>query len=327
MSLLLELFGQLNEEMVASADALEAQSKLKQELDFEDENFINISSKTFKVLVPAVQRYSTVERINRINGFERDRNMKGSSMGGFHYKTANVLIKPSEVQGRGAPGLDNEDIFVEHINEFASTDHPITVKFGKVIIKDVVKAIPTGTQTKEYKKTDAVLAQRGGSSYKVSIKKDNADFWESADKRYKELMKELIDEIRSDKHSRVKLEPVEGKKDIYKMYDKKTGKPIAALIKKIEDISEVNDIVFGTDEVNAVIVRTFDSSDFTYNDETRTLDIGVSEVIRNLDDLKRYDKWPVLRIRHDITRDATYGLRPIIYTERAAYTRGAIELE
>ena len=140
-------------------------------------------------------------------------------------------------------------------------------------------------------------------------------------------MKELIDEIKSDKHSKVRLEPIEGKKDLYKMYDKNTGKLIPALVKRIDDISEVNDVVFGTDEVDAVIVRTFDPSDFVYDEKTKTLDVGVSEVIRTLEDLKKYNKWPILRIRHDADRVATYGLRPIIYTERAAYTRRAVELD
>jgi hypothetical protein len=76
--------------------------------------------------------------------------------------------------------------------------------------------------------------------------------------------------------------------------------------------------VFGTDNPKTVVVKeTFDEGDFSLSGTTLT--VTVHDLLTDLKDIEGSKYEPILVIRHDSTRTATYGLRPIVYNKDFAY--------
>ena len=69
---------------------------LKKELGFTDDNFVKQSSVTYKLLVPRADRLDIATKIDKIEDFEFDPNLKGSSIGGIKYKNAKFLCFSSK---------------------------------------------------------------------------------------------------------------------------------------------------------------------------------------------------------------------------------------
>ena len=314
---------QLNEQY--SSDAEEMISILKKKMGFKDEDFKRVSNSRFKVLVPSRERYSIRELMSELDGFKVDTSIKGSSMGGVRYKSAIALIKPKEKQGRSSAGLGNEDFFINNINQLIADISPVDVYLNDYKVTNVKKALGVGTKISTYKKTDVVFKRESEEDFNISLKKDNAEIWESADARYKKLVKEFVDEINSGKNPDIYFEKYvdktgKAKPNIYKMFDVATNKPVSGVIKKIDDVDEVKQIVWGGDEVDVVLVRTFISSDFKIKEDG--LHIKVTELVFDLSDLKKYDLWPYLKIRHDVTRNKTFGIRPVVMTHKSIFKNG-----
>ena len=73
-----------------------------------------------------------------------------------------------------------------------------------------------------------------------------------------------------------------------------------------------------TDNPKTIVVKeTFDDSDFSLSGNTLT--ITVHGLLTDLKDIEGTPYEPVLVIRHDSTRTATSGLRPIVYTKEKVY--------
>lgn len=306
-------------------DAQDMIDIIKNKMGYSDEKFKQVSGSRFKVLVPADDRYTIRDELGEFPGFEIDTSIRGSSMGGVRYKSAVALIKPESKQGRASAGLDNEDILENKINEICSPANPVDVWLNNHKVTNVIKARGVGTQTHLYKKTDIVLERKGEKDFNISIKKDNAEIWESADSRYKKIVNDFVDEVKSGKHPKIEFrshtdKTGREKPGIYKMYSTESGNPISGITKRIGDIKEVKDIVWGGDEVDVVLVRTFSPKDFMVDEEG--LHIMCTELVWDVSDLEKFALWPMLKIRHDVTRDKTYGLRPVIMTERSIYKKG-----
>jgi len=92
MNLFEMLICELKEDITLINDAEEMKTLIKRELKLDDLHFKSINSRRLKLLVSAMDRQSTIDKIRDINGFEYDPDMKGSSIGGFHYKKATLLI-------------------------------------------------------------------------------------------------------------------------------------------------------------------------------------------------------------------------------------------
>ena len=66
-----------------------------------------------------------------------------------------------------------------------------------------------------------------------------------------------------------------------------------------------------------MIKHTFQPSDFTFDNGTLTIKAGI--IFTDLKDIEGTDYEPILIVRHDVTRTATKGLRPIVYNKNHAY--------
>ncbi len=312
--------------MTEQTDAEEGLEILKSKLDLPDDKYLRKSGVEYRVLVPRNQRSEYITKMDAIDGFEYDGSMSGSSIGGVRYKGARFLIKPEGLQGRNAPGLDNEDILVNNIKKYLDEGAENVIFKGEnkdYVCKDVVGVRDVGLDVAGGKKADIIIDGEN-ETYPISVKKLNAGFWESADRRYKSVLMNLLDKINDGEVPPLGLRPyldVQGneKKGIFVMYDTNTDKKISGVIVTDLPDKEENSIIFGSD--NAVVIYG------TYTDNSfklvgKDLIVTVGKILTDMGDVEEYNLEPVLNIRHDSTRQGQRGLRSIVEPEILVYKGG-----
>ena len=289
-SLISELVNENFTVMNEQTDAEEGLEILKKELDLSDDKYLRQSGTTYKVLVPRPERKNYVELIDKIDGFEYDGSMPGSSMGGIRYKGARFLVKPVGRQGRSAPGLDNEDVLVNNVRKYLDEGAKNVIFKGEnknYVCRNITSIDDVGYDVASGKKADVIL--RGETEdYPISIKKLNAGFWESADRRYKSVLMNLLDKINDGEVPPLGLRPyldVQGneKEGIFVMYDTNTNKKISGVIVTDLPDREESSIIFGSDNV-VVIYGTYLDSSFKL--EGDDLIVKVGKILENLDDVE-----------------------------------------
>lgn len=302
---------------------------LKDKLGLTDENFQKISNNRYKLLVPASERIKYIKDIQAIEGFDYNPNIKGSSLGAITYKKSVFLIKPSGVQGRASAGTENEDVLENEIKKYLELGVKNIIFKGSnktYTIPNVTGITGVGYDVAGGKKADIVITGAAGN-YPISIKKDNAGFWESADTRYKELMNKLVAKIKNgDFGPELIFKPFidklgNEKQGINIMYNDTTDTKVSGVL--ITDLpnKEEESIIFGSDKA-VVIYRTYTENDF--NQQGDNLIITVSKIIENLQDVEEFDLEPILNIRHDSTRSATGGLRATVQPKNLLYKDNAV---
>ena len=332
ITLLESLISDLTEEkfklkvMTEQTDAEEGLEILKSKLDLPDEKYLRKSGVEYRVLVPRNQRSEYINKMDAIEGFEYDGSMSGSSIGGVRYKGARFLIKPEGLQGRNAPGLDNEDILVNNIKKYLDEGAENVIFKGEnkdYVCKDVVGVRDVGLDVAGGKKADIIIDGEN-ETYPISVKKLNAGFGESADRRYKSVLMNLLDKINDGEVPPLGLRPyldVQGneKKGIFVMYDTNTDKKISGVIVTDLPDKEENSIIFGSD--NAVVIYgTYTDNSFKL--QGKDLIVTVGKILTDMGDVEEYNLEPVLNIRHDSTRQGQRGLRSIVEPEILVYKGG-----
>jgi len=322
----INLFNSLIEGMLKEDDMYNAIQILKSKIGFGDENFAKISSKKYKILVPRTERFDYIEKISKLKDFNFDPNAPGSSTGAIKYKTVTFVVKPDNSQGRSSAGTGNEDIIVDELNKYLE-DGPKTIKFKgenkTYTVKNINKVESVGYDTQGGKKADIIL--KGKKDYPISIKKDNAGFWESSDSRYRELVNALFTKIQNGGFApQLTFKPFldklgNKKKGIYTMYNKETKSKVSGVIVLDLPESEEELIIFGSDN-SVVIYKTYSPQDFTLKGDT--IYVEVSKVLENMVDIEEYDLEPLLNIRHDSTRNITGGLRATVVPKKQVYPKG-----
>ena len=311
-----------------ATDAEEGIEILKAKFDLKDEDFIKKSSITYKLIVPRAERYEYAQKIDDIEEFEYNPNMPGSSIGGINYKGAKFLIKPSGVQGRASAGTENEDILVNELRKYLE-DGPKNVVFvganRNYSTNNIKEVLDVGYDTSSGKKADVVL--KGDKDYPISIKKDNAGFWESSDTRYKDVVNKLSEKIKNrDFAPQLIFKPFvdklgNEKEGINIMYNEETNTKVSGVIVTDLPSKDEDSIIFGSDGA-VVIYKTYTPKDFS--EEGDTIKVEVSKIIENIEDVEAFNLEPVLNIRHDSTRRATGGLRATVQPEILLYRDGKV---
>lgn len=255
-------------------------------------NLKKLSSKRIGILTDD-NRVDVLEDIaSKLIGAQYDSTPKSdSSAGRVNYNTVTILAKPASRQGTASAGISNEYTFLSGINSFTENG-PVNVVItdGKKTFKVMgcTGSEPVGTDTAGRKKADVVLNDIKNNTYPISIKKANAQIWESADSYFSaeatEIIKRAVDNGES--------ELVQSGK-VYKI------KPNLA-VEATRD--EKRDVIFGSDiERNgAIITANFSKKSFKFNDETLT--ITVDHLATKLSDIKNTDKDVFFLIRNDRTR-------------------------
>jgi len=299
---------------------------LKDKFELKDEDFKKVSNKRYKVLVPRAERFDYAQKMDALEDFTFDPNSKGSSMGAILYKDAFFLLKPSGAQGRASAGTENEDVLSNELRKYLE-DGPKNVVFigsnKNYATKGIKEVFDVGYDVAGGKKADVVL--KGDKDYPISIKKDNAGFWESSDTRYKDVVKKLSEKIKKgDFAPKLTFKPFTDKlgnkkEGINIMYNEETNTKVTGVIVTDLPSKDEKSIIFGSDDA-VVIYRTYSPKDFSL--EGDTINVEVSKIIEDLNDVEEFNAEPVLNIRHDSTRKATGGLRATVQPENLLYRNG-----
>ena len=309
-------------------DAEEGMEVLKDKFEFEDKDFKKVSGTRYKVLVPRSERFDYAQKMDALEDFKFDPNSKGSSMGAVLYKDAVFLLKPSNAQGRASAGTENEDILENELKKYLE-DGPKNVVFvgsnKNYVTRGIKNVVGVGYDVAGGKKADVVL--EGDKNYPISIKKDNAGFWESSDTRYKDVVAKLSEKIkRGDFSPELTFKPFKDKlgnqkEGINIMYNEDTDRKVTGVIVTDLPSKDEESIIFGSDDA-VVIYRTYTSKDFSL--EGDTVKVEVSKIIEDMRDVEEFNAEPVLNIRHDSTRKATGGLRATVQPENLLYRNGSL---
>lgn len=260
------------------------------------DKFKDKSRTNFQVLVDGINRVDLLKQIESLFsaiGAKYDPNKGSSSVGAVVIGKFSIGAAPLSKQGKRSAGLDNEDTLIAQLNNMLR-DGPLHVEFvagGKSFrVEDVKHAEEVGRDTSGRKKSDVNLITMSGTKVPLSLKKDNAEMWESADSYYSKKAKDIIDaQVRLGK---VKLEGTATKK-------------ISPNIAVKASIQETTDVVFGSDIIQnngAVLYKTFSSSDFKVDDAGETIIVTVSEIYRTVAEVERGKQAVYFLIRNDSSR-------------------------
>lgn len=259
------------------------------------------SAKTVSVYVPAAARIDTIEQmVDKLPDAYWDREFSNSSIGAVRYKGGTIRVRPKGKAGKASAGLGNEESFINNINraiEEAGQPINITFKGGNGVtwrLTGVKNAKGVGADTAGRKKADVVLDTAEGPKG-VSLKKGNAEYWESADTYFGAEADRIIDYLV--KRGDLELIPLEKKNSAGKQFVK-----LSREVASEATHAEVMDIVFGSDlqgQDGAIIKQTFMTDDFILNGGEMTVNCKV--VIVEKDDIPR-DQWVYFLIRNDSSR-------------------------
>jgi len=233
-----------------------------------------------------------------------------------------ILAKPASRQGKGSAGLDNEDKLVNeinnHIDDGWGSIKVIFIGSGKKIeINDVKKAQSVGADTAGRKKSDVNLITSSGE-FPISIKKTNAEYWESADRIWGSKAKAAIDFL--SKNGDIKL--VVEQSGIYSFGNNVTGIGIPATQ------SEKTDFVFGSDLLGKGIVvkQTFSASTFRWDESTGSLTVMCNKIFKTLSDVSSSSEDVYLFIRKDRTRRNPYPGMRVLAAYKSRVTSGSVKV-
>jgi hypothetical protein len=281
-------------EETSSLQAEDLKDKITQVLGHN--NFKDKSRTFFQVLVDGVNRIDLLRQIESLFssiGAKYEPNKGSSSVGAVVVGKYSIGAAPLSKQGKRSAGLDNEDTLISQLNTLLR-DGPLHVEFvggGKIFRVENVKQVKeVGRDTSGRKKSDVNLITMGGTSIPVSLKKDNAEMWESADSYYSIKAKKIIDDQVN--LGKAKLEGASIKKIIPNIAVKAT-------------IQETNDVVFGSDIIRdngAVLYKTYSSSDFSIDESGETIIVKVSEIYRTVAEVEKGKQSVYFLIRNDSSR-------------------------
>jgi len=254
-------------------------------------NVIKKSSTRFIILTND-NRVSVLENIkSKIPNSIYDRSPSStSSVGQVKVDSFIIIAKPARRQGSASAGVENEKILVDTINNLITTG-PVNVVFiapnKKYSILGCTAAVSVGADTANRKKADVVLIDSKKKEYSISIKKDNAETWESADTYFNKEAKYIIEKAVS-----------QGITSLVSRGSYFTLDPNIAV--RATD-KEKQAVVFGSDigDTGAIISKSFSASSFKIDGDTLTVEC--SNIITKLSEVTG-DKDVFFLMRNDSTR-------------------------
>lgn len=292
-------FSQFISERPASITPADAIEPALEKLGYADIRRDN--NNTISLYVPLQQRMAAIKNIvAELPDARYDPNMAGSSIGGIYFAGGRIRIRPAGGGGEKSAGIQNEQHLIDTINRFVEQVGPLILTFTgdnkrNITVENVTSAVGAGKDTAGRKKSD-VNIMSNGRVLPVSIKKSNAEYWESADTLFGEQADRIVDALVGKDEVKLtsigKLTP-DGR-------EKVSIKPEIA-IKATDDQSL--DIVFGSDILvggGGVVKETFNDEHYTLKDNhlTVTADLVIAKPEDIPDNMKVY-----FLIRNDSSRN------------------------
>jgi hypothetical protein len=235
-----------------------------------------------------------------------------SSLGGIVFADSplKIVVKDEGKQGEKSAGVANEleiaAMIQSVIQKYGSADVTFIDSEGhKLIIENAIRVETTGKDVGERKKADVVIYSET-SRLPVSIKKLNAEMWESADSLIGKRAREIIDKLIAEGHI-----------ELIKIGERRDGSPVYQLSKEVvmePTEEEAMKAIFGTDinPEGGVVIQTFQPEHFKQDGNKVT--VQAHAVITNKNEIP--DSHVLLWIlRNDSTRNSKSlgyaGIRPL----------------
>jgi len=207
---------------------------------------------------------------------------KLGSLGGimFDGSPIGIGVKDTAVQGAGSSGKLNEEnlrsMLQILIQEYGSVNVTFVDKRGKKIgIKNCNSVEDASMNVQGRQKADLVLSSTTGKSLPISLKKVDADMWESADSLFGKRAREILMKLQKEGSIQIqKLKDADG--EYYRLPKEIVVEPTP---------EEAMDAVFGADLLNkgAVVVQTF--KDEHFRQEDNNLIIQCEYIITSKEDI------------------------------------------
>lgn len=205
------------------------------------------------------------------------------TLGGITFEGSPVaiLIKDSGNQGDQSAGVGNEIELASFIQSVIEKYGSATVSFvdptgKKMTIKDCTTVDIAGRDTSQRKKADVVLKSAKGGSLPISIKKLNADMWESADSLFGPKAKTILEKLQ--REGAVQLTQLKDDKGrIYYRLNKEI------VVEPTEE--EAMNAIFGSDlnPKGGVVIQTFKPEH--YRQEGNQITVECHAVITNKEEI------------------------------------------
>jgi len=308
----------LNE--VLSSEAQKSIDILKQNFDLKDDNFLEMTSTSYKVLMDNSERRDFLKKAAQLDDFEFE--LKGASVGRLKYqpegqsKPIYIYAKPANVQGLGSAGKQNEANFIDNINAKieqagGSLDILITAPNSSPLLTKNVTEVVDSSKTGAGKgdKSDAQFISNGKIVQNISLKQAEGFRWASvkSDPEFSPfidifLKKALAGDIKGLKLKR--NTEVAGEK--YLMFNDE-GERVTIVI--IDDFPEGFEerVVFGPETPKTVVVGgTFSKDDSDFILKNNVLEVKADGIYRTLDDVEKTGQEPVFLIAQHAKM--SYGL-------------------
>ena len=308
----------LNE--VLSSEAQKSIDILKQNFDLKDDNFLEMTSTSYKVLMDNSERRDFLKKAAQLDDFEFE--LKGASVGRLKYQPEGqsrpiyIYAKPSNVQGLGSAGKQNEANFIDNINSKiqeagGSLDILITSPNSSPLLTKNVTEVVDSSKTGAGKgdKSDAQFISNGKIVQNISLKQAEGFRWASvkSDPEFSPfidifLKKALAGDIKGLKLKR--NTEVAGEK--YLMFNDE-GERVTIII--IDDFPEGFEerVVFGPETPKTVVVGgTFSKDDSDFILKNDILEVKAAGIYRTLDDIEKTGQEPVFVIAQHAKM--SYGL-------------------
>lgn len=214
-----------------------------------------------------------------------------SSAGFVDLGTVQIIAKP---EGFVRGGVGNEELLVKGVLEHTKIVGSLDVNFlsqnKSHHVNAVVDCKQVGSDTAGRKKADVHLIRKDGTYAAISIKQDNAEYWESADRYWGKKASATVTEAVNKGYAMLS-------------HDKYVYKITPSLAVKATH-EETLDVVFGSDireTAGAVIKRSFKNLDFYRAPATSKLFVTVTDIVSEIADLNHTNNVWFL-IRNDSTR-------------------------
>lgn len=287
-----------------SSKAKETASEIMKALNLTTDN-IKAHSSNRIIILTDIPRSKVFQQLEEL-GYARDITIPGSSAGGFRAPNGVEIIEKSKsLTAVGGAGVENENIFTDNINKYASESEPITVIItpteGEVLkYEDVTGARHVGKEGEKLGfKGDSVIVSKKGN-FPISIKKDGLFRWESAMTRYAALYDKFMSKAYNEEIPNLRLSPDPQNPKVLQMINPGNNKPYGRIyITGAPELeNQLPELIFGKD--NAMVVqKTFTDSDFKFQDGTLT--IFSTKNIISLNDLKEKDL-PVIEFERNASK-------------------------
>ena len=293
-----------------SVEAKEAKEILKQNFDLEEDNFLEMTSTSFKVLMDNSERRDFLKKADELDDFDFE--LKGASVGRLKYQPEGqsrpiyIYAKPANVQGLGSAGKQNEDNFIRNINEkIAQAGGKLDIEIvapnsSPLITKDVTRVEDSSKSgAGKGDKSDAQFFSENNLVQNISLKQAEGFRWASvkSDPEFSPFIDTFISKALAGDIKGLKLElntEVAGEK--YLMFNDEGERVTLIVIDDFPDGFEER-VVFGPEKPKTVVVGgTFSKDDKDFELKGDKLIVKAAGIYKTLDDIEKTGQEPVFVI-------------------------------